>query len=51
LQKVPPDIKPAALYRIDEQRFAGNIFRRDMRYRRQRMIRRQHQTHFKIKHR
>jgi len=51
LQKVSPDIKPAALHRIDEQRFAGDIFRRDMRDRRQRMIRRQHQSHFKIKHR
>jgi len=29
LQKVPPDIKPLALHRVDQQRFAGDIFRRN----------------------
>jgi len=29
LQEVAPDIQPDALYRIDKQRFAGEIFRGD----------------------
>jgi len=51
LQKVTPDIKTAALYRVDKQGFAGQIVRRNPRFHRQRVIRRQHQPHFKIKHR
>jgi len=51
LQKMPPDIQPTALHRINQQRFAGQIFRRNTRFRRQRMIWSQHQPHFKIKHR
>jgi hypothetical protein len=51
LQEVAPDIQATALHRVDQQRFAGDIVRRDARFRRQRMIRRQHQPYFKIKHR
>jgi len=51
LQEVTPDIQTTALNRIDQQRFRRQIFRRDARFRGQRMIRGQHQTHFKIKHR
>jgi len=51
LQEVTPDIQAAALYGVNQQRFAGDIVRRDARFRRQRMIGGEHQTHFKIKHR
>jgi hypothetical protein len=46
-----PDIQTLALHRINHQRFSAEIFRRDHRFGRQRMIRCQHQTHFKIEHR
>jgi len=46
-----PDIEAAALHRVNQQRFAGDIFRRNTRFRCQWMIRGQHQPHFKIKHR
>jgi len=42
LQKVTPDIQPAALYWIDQQRFSGNILRGNARPRGERMIRGQH---------
>jgi len=48
---VSPDIQTTALDRINQQRFGRKIFRRDARFCRQRMVRRQHQTHFIIKHR
>jgi len=51
LQEVAPDIQPAALDRIDQQRFSGNILRRNARPGRERVVRGQHQAHFKIKHR
>jgi len=50
LQKVTPDIQTTALNRVDQQRFRRQIFRRDARSGGQRMVRGQHQTHFKIKH-
>jgi len=50
LQEVTPDIQTTALHRVDQQRFCGQIFRRDACFRGQRMIRGQHQTHFEIKH-
>jgi len=51
LQKVTPDVQSTALYRVNQQRFAGQIVWRYARFRRQRMIRSQHQPHLKIKHR
>jgi len=51
LQEMPPDIQPATLHRINQQRFAAQIFRRNARFARQRVIGRQHQAHFKIEHR
>jgi len=48
---MPPDIQPLALHRINHQRFTAQIFRRDDGLGRERMIRCQHQTDFKIKHR
>jgi len=51
LQKVTPDIQPAALHRIDQQRFSGDILRGDARSCGERMIRGQHQPHFIIEHR
>jgi len=51
LQEMPPDIQPLALYRVNQQRFAGDIFRGNARFRRQRMLRGHHQTHFIIEHR
>jgi len=51
LQEMSPDIQSAALDRIDQQRFAGQIFRRDLCFSGQRVVGRQHQTHLKIKHR
>jgi len=51
LQEVTPDIQTAALHRVNQQRFRRQVFRRDARFARQRMIRRQHQAHFEIKHR
>jgi len=51
LQEVTPDIQPAALDRIDQQRFSGDILRGNARPGRERVIRGQHQAHFKIKHR
>jgi len=48
---VTPDVKATALHGVNQQRFAGEIFRRHLGFGRQRMIRRHHQTHFKIKHR
>jgi hypothetical protein len=50
LQEMPPDIQTTALHRINQQRFGRQIFRRDTRFHRQRMIRSQHQAHFIIKH-
>jgi hypothetical protein len=47
LQEVAPDIQACALHRINQQRFRRQIFRRDARLCGQRMIRRQHQAHFK----
>jgi len=51
LQEVTPDIQPAALDRIDQQRFSGDILWRNARPVRERVVRGQHQPHFKIKHR
>jgi len=51
LQEMAPDIQTTALHRIDHQRFGRQIFRRDARFHRQRMVRCQHQAHFIIKHR
>jgi len=51
LQKMTPDIQAAALNRVNQQRFCRQIFRRNARFGRQWMVRRQHQTHLKIKHR
>jgi redox-sensitive bicupin YhaK (pirin superfamily) len=51
LQEVTPDIQAAALHRVNQQRFRRQIFRRDARFTGQRVIRSQHQAHFKIKHR
>jgi len=51
LQEMTPDIQATALNRINQQRFCCQVFRRDARFSRQRMIRCQHQAHFKIKHR
>jgi len=51
LQEVTPDIQPTALDRVNQQGFGRQIFRRDARFRRQRVIRCQHQAHLKIKHR
>jgi len=48
---VAPDIQATALNRINQQQFRGQVFWRDARFRRQRMLRRQHQTNFKIEHR
>jgi len=50
LQEVTPDIKAAALHRVNQQRFRGQIFRCDARFGGQRVIRCQHQAHFIIKH-
>jgi len=47
---VTPDIQTTALNRVAQQRFRRQIFRRDARSGGQRMVRGQHQTHFKIKH-
>jgi len=46
-----PYVQTLALHRVNQQRFPGKIFRRDAGFAGQRMIGRQHQTHFKIKHR
>jgi len=51
LQEVTPDIQTTALNRVNQQRFRRQVFRRDARFGCQRMIRRQHQAHFIIKHR
>jgi len=51
LQEVTPDIQPATLDWIDQQRFSGDILRRNPCSGREGMIRGQHQPHFKIKHR
>jgi len=51
LQEVTPDIQATALHRINQQGFRRQIFRGYARFAGQRVIRRQHQTHFKIKHR
>jgi len=51
LQEMPPDIQSATLHRINQQRFAAQIFRNNARLTRQRVIGRQHQTYFKIEHR
>jgi hypothetical protein len=51
LQEVAPDIQATALHGINQQRFRGQILRRDARLHGQRMLRRQHQAHFIIKHR
>jgi len=51
LQEMTPDIQATALYRVNQQRFCRQIFRRNARFSGQRMIRSQHQAHFKIKHR
>jgi len=48
---VAPDIQATALNRINQQQFRCQIFRRDARFRCQRMLRRQHQANFKIEHR
>jgi len=50
LQEVTPDIQTTALNRVDQQRFGRQIFRRNARSGGQRVIRGQHQAHFKIKH-
>jgi len=46
-----PDIESAALHRVNQQRFAGDVFWRDTGFRGQWMIGGQHQSHFIIKHR
>jgi len=46
-----PDIEPSTLNRIDKQGFAGEIFRRNARLCGQRMLRREDQPYFVIKHR
>jgi len=51
LQEVTPDVQPTALNRVDQQRFSGDILGRNARPGRERVIRGQHQAHFKIKHR
>jgi len=51
LQEVAPDIQPAALDRIDQQRLSGDILRGNACPCGEGMIRGQHQAHFKIKHR
>jgi len=51
LQKMTPDIQTTALHRINQQRFCGQVFRRNARFGGQRVIRGQHQAHFEIKHR
>jgi len=51
LQEVAPDIQAAALHRINQQRLCRQVFRRDARFGGQRVVRRQHQAHFIIKHR
>jgi len=50
LQKMAPDIQTLTLHRINQQRFSGKVFRGNARFTGQRVIRRQHQAHFKIKH-
>jgi len=47
---VTPDIQTTALDRVDQQRFGRQIFRCNARSGSQRMIRRQYQAYFKIKH-
>jgi len=51
LQEVAPDIQTTALDRVNQQRFCRQVFRRDARFGGQRVVRRQHQAHFIIKHR
>jgi len=51
LQEVAPDIQTTALHRVNQQQLCGQVFRHNPRFQGQRMIRRQHQAHFKIKHR
>jgi len=51
LQKMTPHVQALALYRVNQQRFTGEVFWCDARFAGQRMIGRQHQAHFKIKHR
>jgi len=51
LQEVTPDVQSTALDRVDQQRFSGDIFGRNTRSGRERVIRGQHQAHFKSKHR
>jgi len=51
LQKMAPDIQATALYRVDKQRFAGDIFRCHARSGRQRVFRREDETHLIIEHR
>jgi len=51
LEEMTPDIQSAALNRVNQQRFRGQVFRADTRFGGQRMVRGQHQTHLEIKHR
>jgi len=46
-----PDIQTLALHRVNQQRFAAQIFWLNTRFVCQRVIRGQHQAHFIIKHR